>query len=186
MSTDQTHPSAFDALGYSKAWIDLGILGESDLSHRHLHAGSEHPEHLRYRDLMSWLSKKQTLSDDETQRLLDLLARDPDNTMATSVLISLVERQNLSLSQLRLVAQKEAQFASPLAKKVAEARIRASVRVDGITDELFQQAVELELKEVQLEMIRSGQLSSDQLEQLGTRGATRAVQNTARAAKRVQ
>ncbi len=113
-------------LGYSKDWIEAGLLTEVELDKQlqEFSTGEDdHKEHYRYTTLTAYLKNASNLSDAQIQQIIGLLCNDPDEAMATSVLITLMKMQTLSDRQFELVREALSSFGSWTGKHIEKQQV---------------------------------------------------------------
>ena len=93
---------------YQASWIKYGILTEKELDNQlqELSLGEDtNKEHYRYRTLSSYFKSKEVLSDVEIKQVVNLLRQDPDISMASSALITILKRPLLTDEQFELISE---------------------------------------------------------------------------------
>lgn len=111
-------------LGYTTAWLELGILDEAtlraQLADRARARADAAPEHYRWLTLRRYLDRLTALDDAALARLVALLAHDPDPLMHEVTLVELIRKNALSDGQLATLA---ADAAGDLAEAIARAQL---------------------------------------------------------------
>ena len=95
--------------GYTSPWLAHGFLTPADL-HAQIEelesSGDTSFEHYRYGSFMRWLKARDSASDEELERFLDLALGDPDRHMGHSAAIELLQRRWLNDAQFDAVCER--------------------------------------------------------------------------------
>jgi hypothetical protein len=93
--------SNLEKLGYSTAWLDIGIISENLIIEEMKKFYTDpHPEHWRYRNLVNFLKNKIFLNDNEFDGILLIIYNDPDKAMITSFCIEMMHKLSLTSNQM--------------------------------------------------------------------------------------
>ena len=176
-----------DLLHYHAAWLEYGFL-EATLLHEQIatyQSGQDHnTEHYRYAAFRHVLASRSHLTDAELAHYLHLAQLDADRAMAQSALYSLLLWHGLTADQFEALAQQPI-FTEPLFQKlILRQRLLVALMASPITAETFERCLASDDAAIQRRLVALPELSSEQLQNLATQGATRAVRNMAQAQKR--
>jgi len=127
-------------LGYTQAWIALGVVDEACLIEqwkRFNNSDDQGEEHYRWRAAHDYLVQKKALSDDEISRFLDLPDVGMDGCdLSMSRAIELIEYGPLSWAQFVKLSEHPSFQDDPVRKRYERLRIANSVRKSGIEGEI--------------------------------------------------
>ncbi|MEJ8843430.1 hypothetical protein WG954_13660 [Lacibacter sp. H375] len=114
-------------LGYSRKWIDNGILTETLLKQQfqEFNLGEDdNTEHYRFRTLAAFLQASTFKKERILEGILEILENDSDQSMASSVFISLLENEMLTSKQFEMVADSFKKFGEWTQKYINEEKIK--------------------------------------------------------------
>lgn len=112
-------------LGYSRLWLDSGVLTNDQLEKQieELDTGEDdNTEHYRYRAFTDYFNAQASFDDNALQQVLQLLQNDEDTTMAGAATANLLEKSGLTDEQFDTVAGFLQTFGNWTAKRVDRAR----------------------------------------------------------------
>lgn len=181
MSLSEADRAALEALGYTEAWLEAGLLDRERLAaqrERFEGGGTRKTGRYRTETLCAWARADGDAKDAQVDAFLAVVAADPDAGVARAGLAELIGSPRVSLEQLERIAR-----ADPALVRKHEALLRRtwlSRRLEaGVTDELVQQVVESRDAAVQTGLIRDPRLSRKQAELLASRGANPTIRQNA-------
>ncbi|MDJ0851429.1 MAG: hypothetical protein QNK04_23890 [Myxococcota bacterium] len=183
MSTglSETESQALEALGYSEAWLDAGLLDRERLAAQHERfegGGTRKTGKYRAETLRAWVEASGEIADAQIDAFLGVVAAEPDAKVAQAALAELIASPRLGLDQLERIAR-----ADPKLVRKHEALIRrtylARRMAEGVSDELMQQVIESRDASIQTSLVRDARLSRKQAELLASRGANPTIRQNA-------
>lgn len=114
-------------LGYSKKWIDNGILTDTLLMNQHKEFNSgedDNIEHYRFRTLTAFFQTITFIEDSTLEMILEILEEDPDQNMASSAFILLLKNEILTIGQFEMVTNSFKKFGEWTQKHIDMERIK--------------------------------------------------------------
>ena len=114
-------------LGYSRKWIDNGILTETLLKKQlqEFNSGEDdNTEHYRFRTLIAFLQSITFKKERTLEVILEILEEDSDQSMASSVFISLLKNEELTNKQFEMVADSFKKFGELTQKYIDKEKIK--------------------------------------------------------------
>jgi hypothetical protein len=121
---DRSTAEAIAVLGYSRIWLDAGLLNRDELLMQRarfavamapVEAGCDeksafdrHPEHFRWATLSTFLALHSAIRDDQVGAILKIAETDPDATSDAGFPISLLRHNGLTDAQFERVAESRA------------------------------------------------------------------------------
>ena len=114
-------------LGYSRKWIDNGILTETLLKQQlqEFNSGEDdNTEHYRFRTLTAFLQSITFKKERTLEVILEILEEDSDQSMASSVFISLLKNEELTNKQFEMVADSFKKFGELTQKYIDKEKIK--------------------------------------------------------------
>ena len=111
-------------LDYTAEWLQIGILTEVALNDQLLELATgedTNKEHYRYRTFTTFLTAT-TFSDAQITKIVTLFQFDPDQTMAGSALVKLMEKRSLTDKQFGFVSEALSVFGNWAEKKIKKQR----------------------------------------------------------------
>ena len=94
-------------LGYSTEWVQAGLLTEAQLNEQVLfyHSGEDpNLEHYHYKTFISYIDRLTSISNEKLTQILQLIHLESEESMAGSVLVSLLKKDYLSEEQFNKVS----------------------------------------------------------------------------------
>lgn len=114
-------------LGYSRKWIDNGILTETLLKQQlqEFNSGEDdNTEHYRFRTLTAFLQSITFKKERTLEGILEILEDDSDQSMASSVFMSLLKNEVLTNKQFEMVADSFKKFGEWTQKYIDKEKIK--------------------------------------------------------------
>lgn len=175
--------AALEALGYSEAWLDAGLLDRALLAEQYERlqsGGTKKTARYRAQALAAWRDRAGTIADAEIDAYLAVVAAEPDGKLAGSAVAELIHSPRITLEQLERIAGSD-----PKLMRRHEALIRRTYlsrrMEDGVTDALLEQVLEFQDAAIQTGLIRDDRLTRKQAEQLARRGANPTIREQSQA-----
>jgi len=172
---------ALEALGYTEAWIDAGVLDRGLLAtqqERLEGGGSKKLARYRGEAVGAWLARPGPIADADLDACLSLIAADPDAKLLQSAVAEVIQSPRLALGQLERIAR-----ANPKLMRRHEPLIRRTYLTrrlaEGVSDELIEQVLSLQDAAVQTALVRDERLSRKHAEALAKRGANPTIRKNA-------
>jgi hypothetical protein len=175
--------AALEALEYSEAWLESGLLDRERLreQHRRFEAGGTRKTgKYRAQSVAAWLAAAEAIGDAQLDAFLSLMGADPDPKLAQGAIADLIRSPRISLEQLERITRSDPKLMrrhEPLIRRTYLTRRMA----DGVTDELIERVIEFQDASIQNSLIRDSRLSRKQAELLAQRGANMTIRENARA-----
>lgn len=175
--------TALDALGYTVAWLESGLLDRERLAEqweRFQAGGTRKTGAYRSQTLAAWLEAGEAISDAQLDAFLSLMSTDPDPKLAQSAIASLIQSPRISTEQLERIARSDPKLMrrhGPLIRRTYLTRRLA----EGVTDELIERVIEHQDASVQTRLIRDSRLSRKHAERLAQSGVNMTIRENARA-----
>lgn len=179
---DREVETALGALGYSRRWLDGGLLSKEELLEQYrqfrMPNGDRNLEHYRHRAVTNYLDRLEGMTDEEVDELLEIGRLDPDYSIQSDVPHSLVRKRWLTDEQLDRVASR---FSSPSFDRLVS-RIRLLRRLAGpeVEASVLDEAIACGDAHVHEAVLAHPRLARQQVLRLGQTGANRAIRNSAR------
>ena len=104
---------SFDELGFTRDWIDLGIITPDKLSEIEIEwAKGDDPntEHFRWRAFRDFLSSRESFTDHELIKLYELGASDQDPIMGGSMMVDILHRKDCPTALLIRASTSQQKF----------------------------------------------------------------------------
>ena len=179
----QPESEALEALDYSEAWIESGLMDDALLAEqyrRFREGGTRKTGRYRAEMLAAWLERAETIEDAQIDSYLALTATDPDAKLAAAAVAQLIQSPRLTLEQLERVAR-----ADPKQMRRHEALIRRTYlgrRLEAeVSDELMDRVIDSRDLAIQTKLVRDARLSRKHAEALARRGANPTIRANAMA-----
>jgi len=179
----QQAQKALATLRYSSAWWEWQFVSEEILG-RQLEAfqngNDPNTEHYRYASFRAVLEERNVLDDVCVARYIELARQDEDSGMARAALVDLILWPKLTNEQFEALSQNP-MFAAPVFQKLIQRRrLLSEIRPAApVAEAVFRRCLVSQDAVVQRELVEVVDLLPQQLEQLGSHGASRAVRNMA-------
>ncbi len=172
-----------EALGYSEAWLEAGLLDRALLAEQYERmqsGGTKKTAKYRAQALAAWRDGAGPVDDTAIDAYLAVMAAEPDGKLAGTAVSELIQSPRITLEQLEKIARSD-----PKLMKRHEALIRRTYLTrrmsDGVTDALLDQVLELGDAAIQTGLVRDERLTKKQAEQLAKRGANPTIREKAAA-----
>lgn len=179
--SDETIQNTMARLGYTSAWMALGVIDEDSLrSQLQEYESSDYndAEHYRWRAFKDWLQSKQSLSDDEINEIIKLRDCSPDKVnLGVERQIALIEADILTDEQFNSL------FLHPEADEEIVQRLHARHSIyrrlsrEGLSDDVFNLVKNTKDVMVHKKIVNRNDLTAAQVKWLGECGLTKAVRN---------
>jgi hypothetical protein len=183
MAVTEAERAALDALGYTEAWLESGLLDRRLLAEQYERlqgAGTKKTARYRSQALAAWREADGPLPEAELDAFLSLMRADPDPKLAQAAIAELIRSPRIGLEQLERIAGSD-----PELLRRHEALIRRTYLTrrmeSGLTDELLERVIELQDAAIQTVLIRDPRLSRRQAERLAKHGANPTIRGRAEA-----
>jgi len=114
----------FEALGFSREWVDLGVVTPEklkELEAEWLKGEDRNAEHYRWRAFREFVEAQESLSEVTARALYNLGANDPDSAMGGSIMAEVLRRQDCPEDLLKSAASSDRRFL----RKIANERMAA-------------------------------------------------------------
>jgi len=173
--------NALEALGYTEAWLDAGILEPAGLAaqfERFRSGGTKKIARYRSQTVSEWLAQRSPLGDEQIDRFLEIVRADPDPKLAHAAIVELIQSRRIDLGQLERIARSDRKL-----MRSHEALIRRTYLMremeSGVTDDHMNQVIEYKDAAVQTSLIRDTRLTRKHAELLAKRGANPTIREKA-------
>jgi hypothetical protein len=176
---------ALATLRYKSAWREWEFISEEKLRKQWeaFRSGIDpNTEHYRYASFRAVLDERDVLDDVSVARYIELARQDEDPVMARAALVDLILWPKLTNEQFENLSQ-DPTFAAPTFQKfILRRRLLSEIGPAApVTEAVFYRCLVSQDAVVQRQLVEVTNLLSQQLEQLGEQGASRAVRNLAQA-----
>lgn len=134
----------FTDLGYTKKWLDYGLLTEEILNRQYVEfqKGEDlNIEHYRYATFLNWLNLKEYFTDVEIKNYIELALEDKDVLMAGAAVKELFTHSKISRSQFELIKQELPQFGNWTVKLIQREELKKSIENNKLTKDLVKQCI---------------------------------------------
>ncbi|RZK30704.1 MAG: hypothetical protein EOO63_06060 [Hymenobacter sp.] len=173
-------------LGYTRQWLDYGILMVDDLRKQceDFQTGEDtHSEHYRYGTFRRYLTSKRSLSDEELANYLHLVVADDDGIMAGAATQDLFSLISLTDSQFKYTCEKvDALDEKWKTRLLARQKLLRLLKRKGLSPSLFTDCLRNGDKIVQEFIVDLA--DKQQLAELAASGVTKKVRSLATARAR--
>ena len=125
--TEITLDSMLSQLGYSRKWIDNGILTETLLKQQlqEFNSGEDdNTEHYRFRTLTAFLQTITFKEERILEKILEILEDDSDQSMASSIFLLLLKNEVLTNKQFEMICDSFIKFGDWTQKYIDKEKIR--------------------------------------------------------------
>jgi hypothetical protein len=184
--TDEEIAQGLQTLSYGRRWVDYGFLDPEELRQQMLIFGTGEDRetgHYRYAAFCRVL-ERESLSNEEIDRYLELVVEDPDPSMADSVRHMLVWWPKLTPDQrLRLRAHPDF-TEGRLQRQFVLRDLSDQLVTPTISDKFFDQCLATGDETLQRQIVEHPGVTRRQLERLIETGKSKAVRNMASAKMR--
>lgn len=173
---------ALNQLNYSSQWLDSGLISQEYINEQwatYQTSVDKHPEHYRFAAFCHILATRQTLTDEEVTCYLELTQLDPDNAMATSALIHLLQWPGLTDQQAVQIKHSFAGSIPAIQKIAAQRELLKQTISSNLTSETFDRCLASNNDYLQRQLLTRSDLTEAQMNALKTQGANRAIRNMA-------
>src|SRR3569833_3282395 len=180
---DAEFEAGLRTLGYAREWIDCGFL-DAELLRRQLlvfETGEDrNTEHYRYAAFCH-VFERESLSDVELDRLLSLIAIDPDSAIATSAQCRLIDWHGLSSAQRRRLRGHALFSSGKLQRQFTIFDLNQRITEADIEDRFFDEVLAIGDESLQRRLTGAVGITIEQLEHLVDVCKSLAVRNMASA-----
>ncbi len=183
--TNKADSTELTILGYTSKWIEYGILSleqlKKDLSEFRQPNSDRSTEHYRYKVLIEYVDSKREFSDDEIDRLLELLVQDTDPAMAHSfVIFDLLKRDVLTDQQFTSFKSHPLAKEADISRAYSICNLLRSLQRDGLTIKVLDRCIEEGDAKVHKMLLEYTDLPYKAILALSKSGANKAVCNIAK------
>ncbi len=138
--TDKELENKLAKIGYSKFWLDCGVLTISSLSEQEELidlSEDKNPEHYRYKTLRQFINSKKQLTDEEFENYLKLTLNDPDEILGGSATVDLFNDVDLTDIQFQRLCESVGQFGKWTINIIRRHNLLRKLKSSKLTNELF-------------------------------------------------
>lgn len=182
-ATSDAEREKLEALGYTEAWIEAGLLPRDLLAAQYERlesGGTKKTGKYRGEALAAWLGAEGPVDDAQLDACLAVAGADPDAKMAQAAVAELIRSPRLGLPQLEKIAR-----ADPKLVRKHEALIRRTYLerrlAAEVNDELIEQVIESRDAAIQTRLVRDERLSRKHAEAIAKRGVNPQIRSNAEA-----
>ena len=180
--SDTTFLINLSRLGYTKQWVDSGLLTQDRLYNQLelLKTGDDtNAEHYRYKTLTDFVDSKDTISDIDLSNFLDVAKDDTDSAMSSSAIVRLLEKDYLTDKQFEKVSASLSAFGDWTGKVIVRQKLVRRLRAEDLTDKLFKESILSGDKVVHTILLSLVEHDIDRLEALIRKAANSKIRNQA-------
>lgn len=176
-------PDVLQELGYTKSWLDLGIVSE-DLARQqyaeYCTSDDQHQEHYRHKAFSLFLGRTPSVSDELVDDIFLLEDDGPDgHDLAAQRAIDLIISRKLSDEQhFKLVERHPEVLEPPIRKLYLRESLSRKIRATGL-DANFQEIQLFRDSGIQWAILDRPDLSKSHVEWLATAGSNKVIRNRA-------
>lgn len=166
-------------LGYTAKWLDYGLLTVPQLSEQlsvYGSSGDQHKEHYRYAAFRNYLAGKETLTNEELARYIELAMADEDRTIAGAALVDVFKMQLTQAQFNRLIAQME-KLGTWTQTVIARQSLLRKLKQEPLSNALFEECFAHGDNFIQEYLIHLS--NREQLQTLSSEGRTKRIRNMA-------
>ncbi len=167
-------------LGYTSQWLEYGLLTEILLREQlrtFAKAHDKNTDHYRYATFRNYLATKDSLTDLELNRYMELALFDHDNVMAGAALVDLFTKLNLSDDQFNKLTTQLKGLGDWTKNTVTRQTLLRKLKQKELTDTLFRECIAQGDAVVQEYLIPLS--NGDQLATLSVQGRTKKIKTMA-------
>ena len=178
--TDEEITNKLAKLGYTKLWLDYGVLTMERLiaQEQEFNNGNDkNTEHYRYRTFRDYLSSKTKLSDMEFDNFLELTMHDQDPLMAGSAAADLFRMVDLMPFQFQKLCKVIGHFGEWTSKVILRQTLLRELKHSELTADLFTKCMENGDSVVHEYLLGIANLA--QLQELAIKGRNKGIRNVA-------
>ena len=180
--SDTTLSINLSKLGYTKKWVDNGLLTQEELNKQLeiLKIGDDtNTEHYRYKTLSYFVDSKDNISDNELFNFLEIAINDTDTSMSSSAIVKLLEKDYLTDRQFERVSGSLSAFGDWTKKVIIKQKLVRRLKVEELTDKLFKESLLSSDKVVHTILLTLVEHDIDRLEALIRKAANSKIRNQA-------
>ena len=173
--------AALEALDYTDAWLDSGLLDPTLLAEqfeRMQSGGTQKTAKYRAQAATNWLAEAPPLTDEQIDSFLSVMKEETDSKMAKGAIIELIQSSRLNLEQLERIARSDEKL-----MRRHEALIRRTYLTrqmeSGVTNEHITQVIDSKDAAIQTSLIRDPRLTHKHAALLSKRGANPTIREHA-------
>ena len=178
--TDREFIDKLTKIGYSKLWLDFGVLNLELLEEQTTlfdNNDDKNTEHYRYFSFKQYLSSKNDLSDTEFDNYLKLVFADSDSVMASSAALELFKSVELTEQQFQRLCTSIRYFGNWTEKIVTRQTLLRKLKSSNLTDELFNECIKIGDSFVQEHIIDL--VDANKLQELSIKGKNKKIRTMA-------
>ncbi len=131
-------------LGYTKKWVDSGLLTQDKLYNQLelFKTGDDtNTEHYRYKTLTDFVENKDNISDIDLSNFLELTINDTDTSMSSSAIVKLLEKDYLTDKQFERVSASLSAFGDWTEKVIIRQKLVRRLKGEELTGKLFKESL---------------------------------------------
>lgn len=171
-------------LGYSKKWIDYGLLTIETLRKQfsEFQKGDRNREHYRYATFVNWLNEKIGFSDLEIKQFIELAVEDSNQLMAGSAIKNLFIHSKISTAQSELIKNVLPEFGPWTNQFIQREELKKRVESENLTEELIKKCIDHREKfkeNILIELIIKKSDKIETIAQFAQNGYGKSVRNLA-------
>jgi hypothetical protein len=143
VSRDKT--MKLEDLGYTKKWVDYGLLTEEILADQiseFQEGEDQNLEHYRYGTFKSWLERKGEFTNSEISQFVELALEDSDQLMAGSAVKELFTHPNISDNQFILIKTLLPRFGNWTLKLIQREELKRRIENELLTEGLVRACID--------------------------------------------
>lgn len=181
--TEQELAAKLEKLGYTRMWLEYGVLTEELLleQDRLFDRGEDqHTDHYRYSTCKQYLREKETLTTSELEHFFALLQQDPDTYMAGSAVIDVFNRIELTDEQFTWFVGKVVALGDWTEKTVLRQTFLRKLRKGNLAEDLIRDCIINGDAVVQNYLLENCSLDQPQLEELSIHGKNKQIRTDAK------
>ncbi|MDK2596824.1 hypothetical protein [Pseudoalteromonas obscura] len=174
---------ALHRLGYTQAWLSLGVITEENLVSQYEEIESsedKNAEHYRNSGFCDFLSAKNSLTDNEVAGIFELTDHGPDKCdLSENRIIQLIDSNILTDAQLDWITKYPEVSERPIQKRYLRERLTRKIEKSSISD-CFEEIKACEDSHIQKYIIGRSDLKSEHINWLSEYGSNKKLRNIAK------
>ena len=167
-------------IGYTNLWLEYNILTIESLNEQvenYNNGYDKNKEHYRYATLNFFLNNNLQLTEKQLSNYLDITLNDEDKSMASSAIIDVFQKIELSENEFIQVCDTLKNFGNWTEKIIERHKLLRELKSETFSDDLFEKAVMFKDSIIHDILLKKSNLV--QLEKLTVLGVNKSIRNQA-------
>jgi hypothetical protein len=176
--------TALQRLGYTKEWLDFGVITEELLLSQYQEiqtAEDDHAEHYRWKGFTIYLQSKETLTDEEIEHIFHLSDHGPDQTnLHVNRILAVLNSGLLTQEQYHRLTRYPEVLAPPIAQIYTRVTLLQAVKEQGVTSKIFERVKNTSDTSLHRALLERHDLSYKQAMWLSEHGGNKKIRTMAK------